>query len=135
MWDIHSGEHVRVLSGHPGIGYAVAWSLNGAMLVSGGSDGMLRWWHRQSGECVRVCRAHQGPIQRLQVSPDGNWLASCSDDGAIHIWDFEGGDLVHTLRRDRPYERLNISGIRGATEAQKMTLCALGAFEKTSIGK
>ena len=135
VWDIHSEERVRVLSGHPGIGYAVAWSQNGAMLISGGSDGMLRWWHRQSGECIRVCQAHQGPIQRLQVSPDGNWLASCSDDGAIHIWDFEGGDLVHTLRRDRPYERLNISGIRGATEAQKMTLCALGAFEKTGIGQ
>jgi len=38
------------------------------------------------------------------------------------------------VRRDRPYERLNITGIRGVTEAQKTTLCALGAFEETSVG-
>jgi hypothetical protein len=37
-----------------------------------------------------------------------------------------------TLRRDRPYERLDITGIRGVTEAQKASLLALGAFEETS---
>ncbi len=133
VWDMHSGERVRVLSWHPGIVYAVAWGPTGAVLVSGGSDGMLRWWDRQSGECVRVCRAHQGTVQRLQVSPNGNWLASCGDDGAIHIWDLEGGDLLRTLRRDRPYERLDISGAKGLTQAQRASLSALGAIEHPPV--
>jgi len=129
VWNMHSGERVQVLSGHPGIVYAVAWGPTGTVLVSGGSDGMLRWWDRHSGECLRVCRAHQGTIQRLQVSPDGNWLASCGDDGAMHIWDLEGGDLLRTQRRDRPYERLDISGAKGLTQAQRASLRALGAIE------
>ena len=107
----------------------MAWSLRGEMLVSGGSDGRLRWWEIQSGECMQVREAHQGIVQALKISPDGSMLASCGDDGAIHIWELERGEHLRTLRRDRPYERLNITGIRGLTEAQKATLRALGAIE------
>jgi WD40 repeat protein len=98
-------------------------------LVSGGSDGRLRWWQVDSGQCVRVQEAHQGTVQALKVSPDGSTLASCGDDGAIHIWELESGEHLHTLRRDRPYERLTITGIRGLTEAEIATLRALGAVE------
>jgi WD40 repeat protein len=83
----------------------------------------------QSGECALVRLAHTGTIRSLKVSPDGRRLASCGDDGAITIWELESGELVRTLRRDRPYERVNITGIRGLTEAQKATLRALGARE------
>lgn len=46
------------------------------------------------------------------------------------IWNFHSGERVQTLRRDRPYERLNITGVKGLTYAQKATLRALGAFEE-----
>jgi hypothetical protein len=55
-------------------------------------------------------------------------LASCGDDGAIHLWKLGSGEHVRTLRRDRPYERLNITGIRGLTQAEIATLHALGAI-------
>ena len=42
------------------------------------------------------------------------------------------GEHLRTLRRDRPYERLEITGIQGLTEAQKATLRALGAVENRS---
>jgi WD40 repeat protein len=135
VWEAHSGERVRTLVGHPGAASAVAWSPSGEMLMSGGSDGMLRWWEVDSGECVRVREAHQGTVQALKVSPDGSRLASCGDDGAILLWDLQRGERLQTLRRDRPYERLNITGIRGLTEAQKASLRALGAFEETSVGR
>src|SRR5207247_3873747 len=111
------------------------WGPSGGRLVRGGDDGTLRWWEVQSGECVRVQEAHQGTVQALKCSPDGSKLASCGDDGAIRLWDLESGKPLQTLRRDRLYERLNITGIRGLTEAQKRSLRALGAFEETSVGK
>ncbi len=80
-------------------------------------------------ECVRVRQAHQGTVHALRISPDGNMLATCGDDGAITIWNLHSGQYLRTLRRDRPYERVNITGIRGLTEAQKATLRALGARE------
>jgi WD40 repeat protein len=129
VWEAHSGERVRALAEHPRAASAVAWSPSGERLISGDSDGMLRWWELQSGECVRVRKAHQGTVQALKVSPDGSRLASCGDDGAILLWDLESGEQLQTLRRDLPYERLDISGVRGLTEAQRAMLHALGAIE------
>ncbi|TMD72574.1 MAG: XRE family transcriptional regulator, partial [Chloroflexi bacterium] len=133
VWDAHSGQRVHALAGHPGVVSAVAWASSGELVVSGGSDGMLRWWELHSGECVRVREAHQGTVQALKVSPDGTRLASCGDDGAVALWDLERGEPLRTLRRDRPYERLDITGIRGLTQAQKATLRALGAIEGAAV--
>ncbi len=133
VWDVHSGLRVRDVIGHPGVASAVTWSPSGEQLISGSSDGRLRWWDMDSGECVRVREAHQGTIQALKVSPDGRKLASCGNDGAINVWDVESGEHLHTLRRDRPYERLNITGIRGLTQAEIVTLRMLGAIETTAV--
>ena len=127
VWETQSGARLRAFEGHPGLVSAVVWDRRGDLLVSGGGDGMLRWWEMRSGECVRMREAHHGTVQALKVSPDGSTLASCGDDGAITLWDLENGEHVRTLRRDRPYERLDITGVKGLSEAQKATLRSLGA--------
>jgi WD40 repeat protein len=115
------------------VAFAVAWSPSGERFVSGGSDGRLRWWELQSGQCVLVRQTHQGTVQSLKVSPDGSRLASCGDDGAITLWNLHSGEYLRTLRRDRPYERLDITGIKGVTQAQKTSLRALGAIEHPPV--
>jgi WD40 repeat protein len=112
---------------------ALAWGPTGAVLVSGGSDGNLRWWDVQHGECLALRQEHQGAVQSLRVSPDSQRLASCGDDNTIQVWDLESGEHLQTLRLDRPYERLDISGVKGLTEAQKATLRALGAIEDVPV--
>ncbi len=134
IWDAQRAERLQALSGHAGIVFALAWSKRGDLLVSGGSDGILRWWDVQRGECVRMREGHHTGVQSLRVSPDGYLLASCGDDNAIKVWDLQSAELLRTLRRDRPYERLNITGTRGLTEAQKATLRALGAVEENETG-
>jgi WD40 repeat protein/transcriptional regulator with XRE-family HTH domain len=141
---------MRTFTGHSGMVYAVVWSRGrtgaseqgqaavptgsygprGDRLISGGEDGRLYWWDVESGECVNVQEACHGTIRALRVSPDGKFLASCGDDGAIRIWDLESGEHLRTLRRDRPYERLNITGVRGLNEAEIASLRALGAIEE-----
>jgi WD40 repeat protein len=74
-------------------------------------------------------KGHQGAVHALKISPDGQMLASCGEDGTLKVWNLESTELVRTLRRDRPYERLNITGIRGLTQAEITTLRALGAIE------
>jgi WD40 repeat protein/transcriptional regulator with XRE-family HTH domain len=124
-----SGGRLDLSANHPAIVYSIAWGSDQNTLVSGDGIGMLRWWDVRTGESVRVRQAHEGTIQALKRSPDGTRLASCGDDGAIMLWDLQTGEHLRTLRRDRPYERLNITGVRGLTEAQKATLRALGAIE------
>ena len=130
VWDPQSGEPVCTFVGYPRIIHAVAMGPSEDLLISGGGDGKLCWWDLQSGKCVQVREAHQGSIQSLRRSPDRTKLASCGDDGAIMLWDLNTGEYLRTLRRDRPYERLNIAGILGLTEAQKVTLRALGAIDE-----
>ena len=132
VWEAHSGQRVQTLVEHPAVASAVAWNPRGEALISGGSDGRLRWWEVDSGRCLRVREAHQGTIHAIRVSSDGTKLASCGDDGAIKLWDLERGEHLRTLRRDRPYERLDITGIRGLTQAEIATLRALGATEDTA---
>ena len=133
VWDAHSGERLQALNGHPGSVFAVDWSQLGDLLVSGGSDGMLRWWDVRHGECLMMREAHQGAVQSLRISSDGRMLASCGDDSTIKVWNLENGEHLRTLQRDRPYERLDITGIRGLSEAQKATLRGLGAREDAPV--
>ena len=132
IWDAQSWNRVGVLNNPNEGAYGLAWSADGKLLVSAGTDGILRWWNAQDGQCIRSRQGHHEPVQSLRASPDGRLLASCSDDGAIRIWEMESGEHVGMLRRDRPYERLNITDIKGLTEAQKQTLKILGAVEQKS---
>ncbi len=130
IWDAQSWQRIRTLDDPNDLVFGVAWSLDGGRLVSAGSDGMLRWWNPHDGECILSQRGHEGPVQSLRASRDGRWLASCGDDGAIQIWQLDSGDHVGTLRRDRPYERLEITGIQGLTDAERRALKMMGAVEQ-----
>jgi WD40 repeat protein len=118
LWDVESGTLLWT-GWQTGVVNCVTFAPHGHVLAS--------------SACVRVQEAHQGTINALKVSPDGTELASCGDDGAIMLWDVQNSVHIQTLRRDRPYERLNITGIRGATEVQKASLRALGAFEEMAM--
>jgi WD40 repeat protein/transcriptional regulator with XRE-family HTH domain len=132
IWDIASWTPVAALADPSELVNGVAWGADGERLVSAGSDGVLRWWDAHSGQCVLARQGHDGPVQSLRASPDSRLLASCGDDGAIRIWQMETGAPIATLRRDRPYERLDITGIQGVTDAEKLTLEIMGAVIFTS---
>jgi hypothetical protein len=48
----------------------------------------------------------------------------------VHLWDAQRHVELQTLRPDRLYERLDVTGLTGITETQRDTLLALGAIER-----
>lgn len=107
----------------------LAWSADSARLASDswvyGSDHLLIW------DTQRWIQMHTLDAPTELVN-DGRLLASCGDDGAIQIRRMETGDPVTNLRRDRPYERFDITGIKGVTDGQKLALKLMGAVEHLS---
>ena len=73
---------------------------------------------------------HEGQVWSVAFSPDDHLLASGDDDGTVMVWDIQTQAPCQVLRSDRPYERMNIGGVKGLTEAQKSALKALGAIEE-----
>lgn len=131
LWDAERGAQVNTLVGHSSVVSKVVWSQDGQRLFSGGMTGEVRWWDAASGANLYARQRHTSWIRSLGVSPDGATLASSGEDGVIHLWDTDRAELIRTLRIDRPYERMDITGLVGLNEAQRAALYALGAVEQS----
>lgn len=129
LWDRHTGECLKTLHGHTDWVWSVAWHPNGQILASASQDQTIKLWDIHTGKCLKTLQGHTNWIRSVAWSPDGQTLASGGGDETIKLWDVKTGECVKTLRAKRPYEGMNITGIRGITEAQKVTLKALGAVE------
>jgi len=130
LWDIRTGECLKILQGHTDLIRSVAFSPNGEIVASGSVDQTVRLWDIRTGECLKILQGHTRRINSVAFSPDGKIIASCSRDGTIKFWDVLTGECFKTLRSDRPYEGMNIAGVKGLTDAEKATLKALGAVEE-----
>ncbi len=130
LWDWETGACLKVIRGHTDQVRSVAFCLEGQFLASGSDDGTVKIWNTHTGQCVATLAEHTKAVWSVACSPAGPVLASSSLDETIKLWDIQSGQCLKTLRPDRPYERMNITGVTGLTEAQTMSLHALGAIEE-----
>ncbi|MBV9357216.1 MAG: hypothetical protein JO023_17025, partial [Chloroflexi bacterium] len=74
-------------------------------------------------------REHTGAVWDVALSGEGRLVASGGDDGLIRLCDPRTAACLRTLRSDRRYERVDITGLTGVTEAQRSAMLALGAMD------
>ncbi|XP_022084184.1 WD repeat-containing protein 38-like isoform X4 [Acanthaster planci] len=106
-------EQCRILNGHTGNVYAVAFSSLG-MLASGSWDKTIRLWRPRDGSLLFILDDHSGWVRALAFSPDGTILASASDDESVKIWDTLSGECAKTLQGNMEQLQTCIFSTEGA---------------------
>jgi WD40 repeat protein len=91
LWNPSEGTQIRVIEGHGGWVWAVAWgTLDGMpVLVSASADGTVGLWNPTDGTPIRVLEGHTGGVWALAWGTlDGApVLVSAGDDGTVRLWD------------------------------------------------
>ncbi|MEO0687083.1 MAG: WD40 repeat domain-containing protein, partial [Cyanobacteria bacterium J06649_11] len=89
IWNSHSGQCLKTLSGHP-YGFA-------SRFKSGNPPNAL---------------AHSRPVLSVTFSPDGNTVASCGGHSIIKLWNVETGDCFQTIQEKASYTiKFNSTGL------------------------
>jgi hypothetical protein len=88
---VASGQLLRRWQGHRGLVRSLAFSPNGTLLASGGSDWLIHLWDPATGQEVTGSLKHVQSVTSLVFAADGKVLASGSADGRIHLWEVMTG--------------------------------------------
>jgi WD40 repeat protein len=58
VWEVATGQEVRVLGGHMDVVLSVAWSHDGQYIVSASNDNTVRVWEADAQVCLHVVVQH-----------------------------------------------------------------------------
>ena len=85
VWNLGTGQIMRVLEGPPGISDA-AFIPDGRGLVTVSEDGTLRIWSALEGREIYALQGQEGPLDRVQFSPDGERILLMAKEGHARWW-------------------------------------------------
>ncbi|KAF9605391.1 hypothetical protein IFM89_016968 [Coptis chinensis] len=82
--------------GHKESVYALAMNDTGTILVSGGTEKVVRVWDPRTGSKTMKLRGHTDNIRALLLDSTGRYCLSGSSDSMIRLWDLSQQRCVHS---------------------------------------
>lgn len=97
LWDVNSGDLLKVLEGNEGVIWSVNFSPNGELIAAGSDDDKVTVWYVNTGEIKYEFREATHNIWEVVFNPSGSYLAASGSDNAIRIYNMETGTLIKTI--------------------------------------
>ncbi|KAK7284291.1 hypothetical protein RJT34_19035 [Clitoria ternatea] len=82
--------------GHKDSVYALAMNESGTILVSGGTEKVVRVWDTRTGSKTLKLRGHTDNIRALLLDSSGRYCLSGSSDSMIRLWDIGQQRCIHS---------------------------------------
>ena len=112
LWDAESGERLWEAESKrstkptyfPRIVNVLAFSPDGKMLASGGTDKTIQVWESTTGKPITTLTGHTNGITAITFSPDNRTIVSGSADGTVRFWNIKTRSSLpiritgHTMR-------------------------------------
>jgi len=100
VWDINTGQLLKILEGHACRVNAVILTRDGRRAISASADGILRIWNPINGQPLMTfprSKGHASNIRALALTRDDKKVISASEDGFLRIWDINTGEVLKIL--------------------------------------
>ena len=118
LWDVETGQLLpnfttgtnqqRLSIAFPWIA-SLAFSPDGKILASVGSNPNISLWDVETGQRLHTLTGHTGFLLNSVVfSPDGKTIASVGHGNIFHLWNVETGQTLHTLTGHTGYDVLSV---------------------------
>lgn len=106
VFDAQTGERLETLAGHKGPVNMVAFSGDGASLMTAGADKTIR---TSPLSAIRITAAHEGAVHALSTLNDGSYAVTGGEDGAVKVWDAEGELVREFAGSHGPIRHMSVS--------------------------
>ena len=93
-----AGFEIRSFLGHTDWVKSVAFSPDGAQVLTGSDDDTAKLWDASSGLEVRSFEGHTDFVNSVAFSPDGTQVLTGSDDTTAKLWDAASGSEIRTFQ-------------------------------------
>jgi WD40 repeat protein len=101
LWDVASGQEVRVLKGHRDRVTSVAFLPDSKRALSASVDGTWRLWDVTTGRCLWVLAGGGlGPALPADGRQVLRWTGGAGQDSRLRLWDVDSERLLRTFDGD-----------------------------------
>jgi WD40 repeat protein len=90
LWDVNTGQLLRVFREHTDTVYDVEFCLDGQTLISASHDQTLKRWSLDGVVLRSFNEHHNNAVKSVSVSPNGRQFISSSYDRTVKLWEIDG---------------------------------------------
>jgi len=98
VWEVATGDAVMDLTGHDGVWHEAAFSPDGTLIATSGSDGTIRLRDTATGVEQQQFDTDAASTLAVIFHPSGEILAASDSVGVIHLWNVTTGETIMQLQ-------------------------------------